>query len=141
MYTFNEYRFNQLKSYYDVTHDCCSGNYDTYKYCSARYAKLFLFWTRARHSKNNNKWSLVDIVVFISYKSDACCSKLVLDGSDALKQSYGDIFGTYDKTTIHGSNQVFKHKEKDYYLHRSFSSKWKVGFFTYFWIDEWNATS
>ena len=78
--------------------------------------------------------------MFISYKSDVCCSKLVLDGSDALKQSYGDIFGTYDKTTIHGSNPVFKHKEKDYYLHRSFSSKygsskWMVGFFGYFWID------
>ena len=60
------------------------------------------------------------------YTVNTCCSKIVLNGTNELKQVHSDKLGIYEKTTVADNDQVFKLSGKDYYLHRSPSMKWTV---------------
>ena len=58
---------------------------------------------------------------------DPCCSKVILDGSEDLRQSHGDQLGIYEMVDISNTGNVFKLSGSEYYLHRSASMKWVVG--------------
>ena len=61
-----------------------------------------------------------------SHKSDSCCSKVILDGSEDLRQIHGDKLGIYEMMDISNTGKVFKLSGSEYYLHRSASMKWVV---------------
>ena len=60
------------------------------------------------------------------HKSDPCCSKVILDGDEDLRQIHGDKLGVYEMMDISNSGNVFKLSGGEYYLHRSASMKWVV---------------
>ena len=61
-----------------------------------------------------------------SHKSDSCCSKVILDGSEDLREIHGDKLGIYELMDISNTGKVFKLSGSEYYLHRSASTKWMV---------------
>ena len=61
------------------------------------------------------------------HKTDPCCSKVILDGDEDVKQIHGDKLGIYEMMNISNSGNVFKRSGGEYYLHRSASMKWVVG--------------
>ena len=61
------------------------------------------------------------------HKSDPCCSKVILDGDEDLRQVHGDKLGIYEIVDIPNAVNVFKLSGSEYYLHRSASMKWVVG--------------
>ena len=60
------------------------------------------------------------------HKSDPCCSKVILDGAEDLRQIHGDKLGIYENVDISNTDNVFKLSGSEYYLHRSASMKWVV---------------
>ena len=60
------------------------------------------------------------------HQLDPCCSKVILDGSDDLKEIHGDKLGIYERMDISNIIKVFKRSGSEYYLHRSASMKWVV---------------
>ena len=60
------------------------------------------------------------------HKSDPCCSKVILDGAEDLRQIHGDKLGVYEMMDISNSGNVFKLSGGEYYLHRSASMKWMI---------------
>ena len=60
------------------------------------------------------------------HKTDPCCSKVILDGDEDLRQIHGDKLGIYEMVDISNSANVFKLSGTEYYLHRSASMKWVV---------------
>ena len=55
-----------------------------------------------------------------------CCSKVLLDGDEDLRQIHGDKLGIYEMVDISNTDNVFKLSGSEYYLHRSASMKWMV---------------
>ena len=60
------------------------------------------------------------------HKTDPCCSKVILDGDEDLRQIHGDKLGIYEMMNISNTGNVFKRSGSEYYLHRSASMKWVV---------------
>ena len=60
------------------------------------------------------------------YNSDPCCSKVILNGAEDLRQIHGDKLGVYEMMDISNSDNVFKLSGAEYYLHRSAAMKWVV---------------
>ena len=60
------------------------------------------------------------------HKTDPCCSKVILDGDEDLRQIHGDKLGIYEMVDISNSAKVFKLSGTEYYLHRTASMKWVV---------------
>ena len=60
------------------------------------------------------------------HKSDPCCSKVIIDGGEGLRQIHGDKLGIYEKTLLQGNDQVFKSSGKEYYLFRNPKMQWTV---------------
>ena len=65
------------------------------------------------------------------HKSDPCCSKVILDGDEDLRQVHGDKLGIYEIRSISNTGNVFKLSGSEYYLHRSASMKWVVSLAPY----------
>ena len=74
-----------------------------------------------------------------SHKSDSCCSKVILDGSEDLRQIHGDKLGIYEMMDISNTGNVFKLFGSEYYLHRSASMKWLVSSASYIFSSEITA--
>ena len=60
------------------------------------------------------------------HTTDPCCSKVILDGDEDLRQIHGDKLGIYEIVDISNTDNVFKLSGSEYYLHRSASMKWVV---------------
>ena len=60
------------------------------------------------------------------HTTDPCCSKVILDGDEDLRQIHGDKLGIYENVDISNTDNVFKLSGTEYYLHRSASMKWVV---------------
>ena len=71
-----------------------------------------------------------------SHKSDLCCSKVILDGSEDLTQKHGDKLGIYEMVDISNAGNVFKLTGSEYYLHRSASMKWVVSKASYIYCSK-----
>ena len=65
------------------------------------------------------------MIIFLC-KSEPCCSKVILDGDEDLRQVHGDKLGFYEIVNIPNAVNVFKLSGSEYYLHRSASMKWVV---------------
>ena len=65
------------------------------------------------------------MIIFLG-KSEPCCSKVILDGDEDLRQVHGDKLGIYEIVDIPNAVNVFKLSGSEYYLHRSASMKWVV---------------
>ena len=65
------------------------------------------------------------MIIFLC-KSEPCCSKVILDGDEDLRQVHGDKLGIYEIVDISNAVNVFKLSGSEYYLHRSASMKWVV---------------
>ena len=70
------------------------------------------------------------------HKSDPCCSKVILDGAEDLRQIHGDKLGVYEMMDISNSGNVFKLSGGEYYLHRSASLKWVVSKASYIYCSK-----
>ena len=70
------------------------------------------------------------------HKSDPCCSKVILDGDEDLRQIHGDKLGVYEMMDISNSGNVFKLSGGEYYLHRSASMKWVVSKASYIYFSK-----
>ena len=68
------------------------------------------------------------------HKSVPCCSKVILDGAEDLRQIHGDKLGVYEMMDISNSDNVFKFSGGEYYLHRSASMKWVVSKASYIYF-------
>ena len=63
--------------------------------------------------------------------SEPCCSKIILDGSEDLRQIHGDKLGIYETMDISNTGKVFKLSGSEYYLHRFPSMQWLVSLTSY----------
>ena len=70
------------------------------------------------------------------HKTDPCCSKVILDGDEDVKQIHGDKLGIYEMMNISNTSNVFKRSGSDYYLHRSASMKWLVSLALHIYCSE-----
>ena len=60
------------------------------------------------------------------HKLDECCSIVILDGDEELRQIHGNKLGIYEIVDISNLSNVFKLSGSEYYLHQSASKKWVV---------------
>ena len=78
------------------------------------------------------------MIIFLG-KSEPCCSKVILDGDEDLRQVHGDKLGFYEIVNIPNAVNVFKLSGSEYYLHRSASKKWVVSQASYIYSCQISA--